>query len=85
MDAYSTGVPGTCSRFLVESELLIYFCYFVLYYYFSFFMFFVVIVCDISVTNTEASKYRDGSRHFEKGVLVLVRHLNGRYVVLSLN
>ena len=28
-DAYPTGAPGPCSKFLVESELLICFCYFV--------------------------------------------------------
>ena len=27
--AYPNGAPGPCSRFLVESELLIHFCYFV--------------------------------------------------------
>ena len=28
-DAYPTDAPGPCSQFLAESELLIYFCYFV--------------------------------------------------------
>ena len=28
-DAYPTGAPGPCSQFLMESELLIYFCFFV--------------------------------------------------------
>ena len=28
-DAYPTGEPGPYSQFLVESELLIYFCYIV--------------------------------------------------------
>ena len=31
-DTYPTSTPGPCSQFLVASELLIYFCYFVLYY-----------------------------------------------------
>ena len=27
-DVYPTSAPGPCSKFIVESELLIYFCYF---------------------------------------------------------
>ena len=45
---YPTGSPGPCSQFLVKSELLIYFCYFVCI--FSCFISFVVIVC-VTVTN----------------------------------
>ena len=32
-DAYPTGATGPCSQFLVESELLICFCYFGLHYF----------------------------------------------------
>ena len=40
---YPTDVPGLCSLFFVESELLIYFCYFV--YSICLFMFIVACVC----------------------------------------
>ena len=44
-DAYPNSAPGPCSQFLVESELLIYFCYFVHVILVFFIMFFVVCVC----------------------------------------
>ena len=45
-DAYPTSAPGPCSQFLVESELLIFYCCFVRYGFIFHFPFVALHVTD---------------------------------------